>query len=240
MIGEVEPLKALEAEETRGKIIKRVLAEYPTYTLTHADPPFYRVRKSPEKPDDPLQYDGPPDAMLGRGRFDAPNFPVLYASPDLEVCVHESRMTAEDDLYVATMKPAVPLKLLNLAALLKDEEGTEFESLDIAVHMLFLAGSHSFGISRSIADAGKAAGFDGLIYPSYFSLLRLGVMPYQTVYGISYRRIPSLQLHEEARTVQNLALFGRPVSEKKVRVECMNRLIIRRVGYEFHFGPVRN
>jgi RES domain len=43
------------------------------------------------------------DRLAGNGRLDSPGFPVMYASPDLEVCVHECRVTREDDLYVATL-----------------------------------------------------------------------------------------------------------------------------------------
>lgn len=63
-------------------------------------------------------------------------------------------------------------------------------------------------------------------------------MPFQTAYGISHRRFPQLQAYEEAAAIPNLAIFGRPVMEGKVRVSCINKMIIRRVGYEFHFGPV--
>jgi hypothetical protein len=128
-----------------------------------------------------------------KGRLDSPWRPVLYAFPDLEVCVHECRATAEDDVYVATLAPTASLRLLDLTVLLKEERVTEFESLDMAVHMLFLAGSHAYKITRAIATAARGAGFDGIICPSYFSLLRLGVMPFQTVYVISHRRIPSYQ-----------------------------------------------
>ena len=67
---------------------------------------------------------------------------------------------------------------------------TEFESIDIAIHMLFLAGEHSYEISRDIASAAKEKGYEGIIYPSYFSLLRTGSMPFDTIYGISIRKVP--------------------------------------------------
>jgi hypothetical protein len=60
-------------------------------------------------------------------------------------------VAAEDELYVATLCPAHELRLLDLSRLLLEEEANEFESLDMAVHMLFLAGEHSYGISREIA-----------------------------------------------------------------------------------------
>ena len=104
--------------------------------------------------------------------------------------------------------------------------------------MLFLAGKHSYKITRAIADAASSAGFDGIVYPSYFSLLRLGQMPFQTTYGISHRRLPQLQEYEQAKSIPNLALFGRPISNGKITVTCINRLILNRVAYDFHFGPV--
>jgi hypothetical protein len=162
---------------------------------------------------------------------------VLYGSPDLQVCVHECRVTAEDELYVATIFPVKPLRLLDLSALLKNEEETEFESLDLSVHMLFLAGRHAYNITRAIAKSARNAGFDGIVYPSYFSLLRLGRMPFQTAYGISYRRIPQLQEYEQAGTIPNLGLFGRPVANGIVSVRCINKLILSRVDYRFHYGP---
>ena len=140
-------------------------------------------------------------------------------------------------MFVATLTATKPLRLLDLSALLKAEDATEFESLDIAVHMLFLAGKHSYKITRAIADAARVAGFDGLVYPSYFSLLRLGQMPFETTYGISHRRIAQYQEHEQAKAIRNLALFGSPIASGAVAVHCINRLILNRVGYDFHFGP---
>lgn len=238
MIGEVEPLKALQTDKTRRSIIERILSEYPS-KIVGQEELFYRIRKAPFKPSEPNEYDSPPSNIASTGRLNTRNMPVLYASPDLQVCVHECRVTAEDELYVATLMPNCELKLLDVSVLLKeDRHVTEFESLDLAVHMLFLAGEHSYGITSSIAAAAQDKGFDGLVYPSYFSLLRFGVMPFQTTYGISHRRVPQLQKYEQATAIPNLAIFGRPIKENKVKVQCINRLVLNRVEYGFHFGPV--
>jgi len=166
MIGEIEPLKQLQEPSTRNSIIDRILNEYPSKTL---DPEnlFYRVRKAPASPDNHSEYDSPPIGVTGNGRLDAEDFRVLYASPDLEVCVHECRFSAEDELYVATLDTTKPVRLLNLTAIPK-EEVTEFESLDISINMLFLASKHSYEIARQLAERARDEGFDGLIYPSYF------------------------------------------------------------------------
>lgn len=237
MVGEVEPLKALQDSTSSSSVIQRILAEYPGRVL-RPDEEFYRIRKAPGRPDQPSEYDSPPSAACGNGRLDSPGFPVMYASPDLQVCVHECRVTAEDELYVATLAAMAPLRLLDLSAVLAHEQATEFESLDMAVHMLFLAGPHSYSITRQISVAASSAGFDGLVFPSYFSLLRNGTMPFETAYGISHRRFPQMQEYEQSKTVPNLAIFGRPIENGRVHVRCINRLVLNRVQYGFHFGPV--
>lgn len=238
MLGEIEPLKALRSCETRGSIIERILREYPTISLSQ-EHSFYRLRVNPTAAADPSQYDSPPDAFLGNGRIDSSGMPVLYASPDLELCLHECRATAEDQLYVAQLAPSATLRFLDLSANLEEHRSvTEFQSLDISVHMLFLAGRHSYGVTREIAMAAAARGFSGLVFPSYFTYLRRGNMPFQTVRGISARRFQEFRAYERSRPVQNLAIFGRPIRDGLVCVKGINRLVLRSVGYDFHFGPV--
>jgi len=237
MVGEVEPLKALQDPKTRSRIIERIIKEYPEKTLAQ-DSAFYRLRLSPEHPADPKQYDSPPVALAGKGRLDSVGFPVMYGSQDLDICIHECRATAEDDIFVATLKAERQMRLLNLTHVLK-EDVTEFESLDLAVHMLFLARAHSYEISRAIALAAAAAGFDGLIYPSFFSLVRTGGHPFETAYGLSVRRHhPTAEEYGRAFTIENFALFGRPIESGLARVHCINRLVLTQIGYRGHFGPV--
>ena len=118
MVGEIEPLKALQCDETRSAMIERILREYGSTTLTEQDK-FYRIRKNPDDPSHDEQYDSPPPG-LSNGRLDTAEWPALYASPDLQTCLHECRVTAEDDLFVATLGPARDLELLDVAALLDE------------------------------------------------------------------------------------------------------------------------
>jgi hypothetical protein len=237
MVGEVEPLKALQQSNTRAEVISRILNEYPERILD-TDECFYRLRKAPAHPDEFQHYDPPPGEKLGQGRFDTAELPILYGSQDLEVCLHECRVAADDDVYIATLVPRRRLRLLNLAEALWEEHVSEFESLDMAVHMLFLAGRHSYEISREIASAAHKCGFDGLVYPSYFTLLRTGATPFETTFGISHRRFPGLREHDRKNTISNLALFGRPVTDGSVTVQCINRVILNKVEYKLHFGPL--
>ena len=187
MIGEIEPLKHLQDTNRRPLIIQRIINEYPTMTLLENES-FYRLRKSPSKPDDKEEYDSPPSDKVREGRIDSNFLNVMYASPDIETCIHECRVTSEDDLYIATLTAKRPLKLLDLTHhLVEGDEISEFESLDLSVNMLFLAGPHSYEIIRQLAIGACAAGFDGMNYPSYFSLLRTGEIPFETQYGLSNR-----------------------------------------------------
>ena len=235
MIGEIEPLKALQSTKDRGAVLQRIVKEYPQ-ALMQPNDEFFRIRLRPESPTNSSEYDSPPIHMVGAGRLDAVDFPVLYGSTDLEVCIHECRAVAEDEIFMATLRPTRELRVLDLSCLL-EEDVTEFESLDLAVHMLFLARNHAYEHSRAIARAALEAGFDGVCYPSYYSLLRIGAMPFETVYGISVRKLPGAKAREKWKTIPNIALFGRPVEEGKVCVACINRLVLRRVSYQLEFGP---
>ena len=237
MIGEVEPLKALQDPTARPQIVERILSEYPERTLSKGSK-FYRLRKNPRRPADSFEYDSPPIELAGGGRWDFPDLPVMYGSQDLDICIHECRVSTEDELYVATLESQKDLRLLDLTQPLEESE-TEFESLDMTIHMLFLARSHSYEITRDISLAARKVGFDGVIYPSFFSLIRTGSHPFETAYGLSLRRHhPERERYVEATTIRNFALFGRPLESNSVSVECINRLILTRVDYQVHFGPV--
>lgn len=234
-LGYIEPLEALQDESRRHAVIERILVEYPEFALNPGEL-FFRLRKEVGRPFAPDEFDSPPNAFCGAGRLDSADLPVLYGSPDMELCVHECRVTAEDTLHVATLDAAVPLRLLDLTAVLK-EECTTFESLDMAVHMLFLAGGHSYPISRAVAAAARSAGFDGLLFPSYFSLLRTGAPFLETAFGLSTRVFAGADAREANKIVPNVAIFGRPVADGRVRVACINRIYLRQVAYDLGFGP---
>jgi hypothetical protein len=236
MLGDIEPLEALQNPSMRPAIIDRILTEYPERTLPKGEF-IYRVRSNPEEALASGEYDSPPDKFLGRGRLDSPGHPVLYCSQDIENCVHECRVTVEDDLYLAVLRPNRDLRLLDLTALLTETDVTEFESLDLAVHMLFFAADHSYEITREIAVAANKAGFDGILYPSYFSQVRSGSMPFETVYGLSVRRFPDAAQYAMSGIFSNVALFGHPVKEGSLEVTCVDRLVIHKVHYDFRFGP---
>lgn len=237
MLGEVEPLKALRDEATQGAVINRILAEYPE-RIVREDEKIVRLRKNPTRPAAVEEYDTPPSGKRGGGRLDSEAFPVLYASQDVEVCVHECRVTVEDDLYMATLVPSRPIRCLDLTEVLVEDGVTEFDSLDLAVHMLFFAQPHSYPICGAIARAVKSAGYDGIVYPSYFSAVRTGARPFATAYGLSLRRLPAYRERARALAIPNVAVFGSPVRDGLVRVAGINRVVLTRVAYHINFGPV--
>jgi hypothetical protein len=237
MLGSVEPLIALQDPARREAVIERIMSEYPSRLISKEEV-FYRLRRNPRRPSDHGEYDAPPDATRTEGyRLDSPENPVLYASQDLDLCIHECRVTVEDDLFVATLRPTRTFKVLDLSEKLNEAgDITEFESLDMAVHMLFIAGKHAYPLTRIIAEQAKALGFDGLIYPSYFSMVRLGVTPFATEFGLSLRRY--VDGYGKAEIVENIGLFGRPIEAGLIEVRSINRLVLNHINYEKSFGPV--
>ena len=237
MVGlNIEPLDRLKDPKTRPMEVRRILQQYPEITL-RPDDTFYRLRVELEDSSDIGQYDSPGGKREKHNWFDSDSLPIMYASQDLQICVHECRIAAEDEVFLATLRSTRDMKLLNLTEILLYHDLTEFESLDMAVHTLFLAGEHSYEICREIALSAYRDGYDGLVYPSYFSLLKSGKIPFETSFGLSHRIFPKLHSRERAKITSNLALFGHPLKQGDVEVHSINRLVLRKVQYEFHFGP---
>ena len=245
-VGINENLAKIEQEDQREQVVARILETYPTEILTEADK-FYRLRKVPgneyalDKFDSTSwsEFDSSPlhANTEEAGRLDSPKLPVLYGSSDIQTCLHECRVTVEDALFLATLRPVRELKLLNLVSFPDEPVLHPCEDLDHAMVMLFLAGPHAYPTSRAIACAACDKGFDGLIYPSFFSMLRNGVYPFESYFGLSVRSIPELRPIEGAKMIPNLAVFGRPIQNGVLTVTSINRVILRKAAYSIHFGP---
>jgi len=235
MVGEIEPLKELQNNSTRSGVITKIIDIFPDYVINESHH-FFRIRKNPIQPLEHHEYDSPPDEHLETYRLDSKSLPVLYGSPDIECCIHECRSTIEDSIYIARMSPSKELRMLNLNAVIK-EDTTEFESLDISVQFVFAAGAHSYEISRDIALATYAAGYDGVIYPSYFSPMQTGTPTIETYMGISTRLLMARQGLTHPRTIPNVCIFGRPVAGGTVSVRSIHRLVLKSAKYDFSFGP---
>lgn len=237
MIGEVEPLKELLDSSKRKLICSKIFESYNSVTLSDFD--FYRVRVNPRNPKDANEYDAPPaGTKTVFTRLDSKDFPVLYGSFDISTCLHECRVSYEDDLYIATMIPSKGIKLLDLNEIL-NEEVTPFESLDMAVSMLFGASSHSYTICQELAIEACKRGYDGIIYPSYYTQLQSGLDGFGgTSYGLPHRWLPQFKDLLQKQIYPNIAIFGHPISDGKIRVKCINRIYLNRIEYDYGFGPV--
>ncbi len=212
-LGHIEPLKALEKKQSQQSASDDVVRRFPRRHLEKGDT-FYRLRKgiAAGRKSYPSQYDPPPGPLYKKGRLNGGDFPVLYGSQDLEICVHECRVTKADECYVATLKIVQPLVLLDLCADINDDSRTPFESLALAIRFIFSAEKHSYKISRAIAEAAVRAGLDGIVFPSYFSSLRGDLIP-------------------------NIALFGRPIKNGVVELLSINSLSLKAAEYTLQLGP---
>ena len=223
-------------QKKRKIIIENLLQTYPIKYLDENEK-IYRVRLNPKYPSRKEEYDTPPCKSKNFGRFDSINFPVFYGSQDLETCIHECRTSIEDNIFVATFKPKKVLKILDLTEIMDDNK-TEFESMDIAIYFLFLAGKYSYNISRQIAQIAKSKGIDGIIYPSYFSNLKTGAISRDTWYGISIRKLKEFKIYNQNLNVPNIALFGFPIKENKLELSCINEIIMKKMSYDLILGTV--
>jgi hypothetical protein len=183
---------------------------------------FYRVRLNltDENKFDDEQYDAPPKPRRRAfGRFDNPKLSLLYGSPNLQVCIHECRVTLADDIFVATLRPTRSLRLIDLSGNYDQPEGiSPFDDLSWFFRGLMNTSlPHVYRYCRRIAqtirDETDAHGF---IYNSY----------YTNVAG------------DTGGDTINYALFGRPISEGKLRVVSVNTIRLNRITYNYHLGPL--
>ncbi len=237
MLGEIEPLKKMQLLNGEEKeIFLKIINEYPTINLCEHQI-LYRVRINPEEHPDIRDFDSPPNECLGNGRLDSKENPVFYCSTDLELCLHECRVSSEDQIYVGIFNPSKTLKLLDLSVIL-EEDCTEFESLDLSILMLFLASKHAYKVLQKLSNFIKKHDFDGIIYPSYFSMLKTGNIPFETVIGMSNRRIDNLKNYEANKIARSIALFGYPLRDNKLNMISMNKLLLNQVKYDFTMAPI--
>lgn len=173
---------------------------------------IFRVQRNIEVTPEDTRFCAPPDAFRTKfGRFDSADLPVLYCSLDVETCLHESRVSLEDDIFVATMYPTRPLRLLDLTEPKTDFEGLPFD--DPRIWLRSLIYDHgSYHVCQKLAAYIYSVGYDGFLVESYF------------------------QQAARARH-SNLCIFGRPVASGLVGVKGVNKVNLRNVSYEYGFGP---
>jgi hypothetical protein len=55
---------------------------------------------------------------------------------------------------------------------------------------------------------------------------------------ILQRKFAGFAVPAKAQMIPNFAIFGRPIEQGDVAVQCINRLILNQVQYDLVFGPV--
>ncbi len=183
---------------------------------------FYRIRLNVPGANkfEEGQYDSPPNPKRrGFERFDNPKLPILYGSPNLQVCIHECKVTLADEIVVATLAPTQALKLIDLSGNYDQPDGIDsFENLFWFFRGLMNANHpHVYRYCRRIAQTiRETTNADGFIYNSY----------YTNVAGDT-----------GGKTI-NYALFGRPLADGKLKVTSINTIRLNRITYDYHLGPL--
>ena len=234
------PLMSFQHSNSQDLILSQILELHRSVTVAR-ETNLYRVRRNPVESSNPNEYDSPPSNICrDHGRLDSPDLATLYASSDLSVCLHECRVTSEDELYFATLILNQDLKFLDLTHQIKEPpETTEFESINLAIDMLFRAGTPSYPITRSIALAAQNANYDGLIYSPCFKAIHSNIPLGQTVDSAPKPISPKLNPYEYIScNARNLAIFGHPIQDGKIGVKCINSICLNSISYGVDFGPV--
>ena len=195
-------------------LLDRVIDHCRTATVSRATK-IYRIRCNVARPFEVDQFDAPQDDRPSR--FSDGSVPVLYGAFDVETCLHESRIRAEDEIVVATLLPTRCLHVLDLTDVPYDEPDLgvgEGGDIFYFVNSQLIFGSHSEKGSV-LALRCHERGLDGIKYPSFFSDVRLG-----------RERFP------------NIALFGHPIHDGIVQLQSLNNIRLDTVRYDFTYGPV--
>ncbi len=147
-------------------------------------------------------------------RFDSENVSICYAALDVETCLHESRVTLQDDIFVATLAAQRPLHLLDLTTCETPPNTTSFNDPSIWLcSLLYDSGSQSYEVCRRLARHICDRRYDGFVYTSFFQ-------------------------QAAERPHKNVALFGTPIRSGTVAVRSINRVQLRNMVYDWGFGPL--
>lgn len=218
-VGEVDLKHAFDqGGEKREDAARAFVANAPRIQL-QTGTQLFRIRKNPDVDETittPTAFD-PPSHLIERspGRWDDGHTAVLYASDDIELCLHECRVLTADEIVVASLLAARPLTLLDLTAEFPLSGTTAFEDPNIFARFLSLSRLDQWlEHARAVARAAESAGLDGIRYTSYYA---------------------QAKHHSNAL---NVALFGRVLEAGDLAIDSVNRLRLTDARYQFSFGPV--
>jgi hypothetical protein len=209
--------QSLSKEVVRDQVVSKL-----RFTEIDTSTTIYRIRTNLDDNDkfDEGQYDTPPKPKRrGFLRFDNKNLPVFYGSPNLQVCIHECRVTLVDNIFVASLVPKKKLTLIDLTGNYDQPDDIDpFNDLEWFFRGLMNASQpHVYRYCRRIAQTIKdITNADGFVYNSYYT---------------------NIAGDTEGKTI-NYALFGRPISEGKIGIISINTIRLKRIRYDYHLGPL--
>jgi hypothetical protein len=113
-------------------------------------------------------FDAPPESMVREGRYNAAGKPVLYLASDERTCWEECRKPRKQ-FFIAEFSVKSPLLLLNFSDF--DELSNLLSALIYSSLLSSATNSDGWNrpeyiLTRFVADCAKAAGVDGIVYPS--------------------------------------------------------------------------
>lgn len=179
---------------------------------------IFRIRINPKNPELESDFDTPPFVYRkANNRLNDIDFPVFYGAFDLETCIYESKFDSEDDLFFVHTETTKPIKVFDFSELIDSQndifkEMFAFEDMLYFSHFVFNTYRYirfTQLISRRIFELG----YNGIIYPSYYSRFR------------------------DAR-YNNIALFGEPLKTGLLKCKSKGRVIMNKIKYDYSFGPV--
>ena len=202
-----------ETAECLRKNLRKLLATGFDYELRDNET-VYRARISPARPLEPIEYDSPPSEKAVPNRIAGAGDRIFCGSLNIETCLIEIRHI--DDLihhkiFVASLKSKGALKLIDFT---ERTEKPRLPELDITLRAFFQANQSSYHLTQLLSGFARGQGYDGIVYPSAMECIA-----------------------GNKGAWKNVAIFGAPVSENKLIVESINRVLVRNIVDKFDLGP---
>jgi len=202
--------KTGELPENAIGIVDKVLERCRKFILPKGTR-FYRIRKNPRSSTDPASYDSLP-AHHRSSRLSQGINPIMYGAFDVETCVHESRCRIDDEICIATMETLIDLNTIDLGdAPYRAGEETPWTSPSIFLSQVMRSPRHDE--CQIIGERAFQHGISAVQFPSFFS-----------------------QILDQEHA--NIAIFGHPLAERKVKIHSYNRVKLERVRYAYILGPI--
>lgn len=177
---------------------------------------LFRARIGPKQPYASEEYDSPPAELSVANRVTPPGERTLCAAIDIETCLFETRPAIDDiihnGIFVASLRPAHELRLLDFTC---QREGSLAAAVEMTLKAFFQANQASYHLTQALSALTKRRGYDGLVYPSGMQCL-----------------------NRKTGQWSNVALFGAPVADGRLKVDSINKILVRNMQYDFDLGPV--